>query len=780
MTEIYNRPGLGELRYRAGTFGSVREAMLKQLALQPELAALTARQSEDYGVALSELWAYLADILTFYQERYVQEAFLRTAVHRDSLTRLGALLGYRPQPGVAAQTHVAFQVEASGPVDLPAGLRIQSVPGPGEQPRKYESVEPVRALQALNRLRIYPHPVAVNPLEAGSRGGALQPGFDPARLKAGDRLALTSDSHFSVIEKSLTALKPDGSLTTLTFDPPMEQTWQFGTSYLFQLRRMLQTLVPQQAAPKAIARDAETEPVTSYLDLDGTYQSIRDNTRAIVFYEHSPGTWMSHLTTISWVVPTSADTAGVTVPVTRIYLTPPIPATGITRATVYELGEQIPLWGAAYPAQIDAGTDTVCLPMRELGPIPPLFEQGRTLLLADDDGPPEAVRITGTRAALLAGADHLELSFQPPLSRPLAAASAVLYGNVALATHGETVRQEILGSGDPTVAGQRFTLKKEPVTFVRTDQGAMSTLTVAVDGVRWQEVESLLGHGPDARVYVTDLDENGGLTVRFGDGITGTRLPRGTGNVVATYRQGSGTAGAVRAGTLTSLLDRPRGLKAALNPGPASGGQDPQTEAGLRTAIPATVRTFGRAVSRQDFEDLALSYPGVAKARADLIWDGLQQAIYLTMAGRDGAPVDCETLRRYLDDRRDPRRALLVANYQPVAVRTRVFIQVDPAYDGEQVRSSAAGALEAYFAFAAQSFGQSVHRSDIYRVVQAVPGVTALVVDQLDFAGRSGGGSRDTLAIAPARLTAAGPAPAEMATVADPAADITVVRRDSL
>ena len=54
------------------------------------------------------------------------------------------------------------------------------------------------------------------------------------------------------------------------------------------------------------------------------------------------------------------------------------------------------------------------------------------------------------------------------LARPLAldAATAVLLGNVANASHGETVRDEIVGDGDASQAFQRFDLRKKPVTYV--------------------------------------------------------------------------------------------------------------------------------------------------------------------------------------------------------------------------------------------------------------------------------------------------------------------------
>ena len=48
------------------------------------------------------MWAYLGDILTFYQERIANEAYLRTSVQARSTAMLVSLIGYRPGPGRAA------------------------------------------------------------------------------------------------------------------------------------------------------------------------------------------------------------------------------------------------------------------------------------------------------------------------------------------------------------------------------------------------------------------------------------------------------------------------------------------------------------------------------------------------------------------------------------------------------------------------------------------------------------------------------------------------------
>src|SRR5215207_2003924 len=144
--EIRNRPGLPAIRYRIGSYSSFRQAMIEKnasLAVEVDgrkfhpLRGWTTRASDDYGMALLEMWSCLADILTFYQERIANEAFLRTALLPESLQRLAALLGYEPAPGVAATTHLAFTLEKGKQVRIPTGLRVQSVPGQDEKPQKF-------------------------------------------------------------------------------------------------------------------------------------------------------------------------------------------------------------------------------------------------------------------------------------------------------------------------------------------------------------------------------------------------------------------------------------------------------------------------------------------------------------------------------------------------------------------------------------------------------------------------------------------------------------------
>ena len=70
--DIANRPGLSQLDYRIGTFGSFLADMKGRLssAAYPELAALTTRDRSDPAIALLDAWAIVADVLTFYPVSY--------------------------------------------------------------------------------------------------------------------------------------------------------------------------------------------------------------------------------------------------------------------------------------------------------------------------------------------------------------------------------------------------------------------------------------------------------------------------------------------------------------------------------------------------------------------------------------------------------------------------------------------------------------------------------------------------------------------------------------
>ena len=165
-------PGLSAIAYRVGVHGDFLASMIAGLTDvdRPRSPTLGTRDRDDFSIALLDAWAVAADVLAFYNERLANESYLRTARERTSLQELGRLIGYRLRPGVAAETYSRSRssrrrtsrrrVEGSGlgaagdagAVTLEPGLRVQSIPGPGEQPQTFETVEEIEARPEWNAM----------------------------------------------------------------------------------------------------------------------------------------------------------------------------------------------------------------------------------------------------------------------------------------------------------------------------------------------------------------------------------------------------------------------------------------------------------------------------------------------------------------------------------------------------------------------------------------------------------------------------------------------------
>lgn len=155
---IDNRPGLSAIAYRIGTHSRFKASMLARLSASdmPALKHLTSRSDGDFSIALVDAWAAVADVLTFYQERIASESYLRTATERRSLAELANLIGYVPRPGMAASAYLAFTLDDTGlpdDVPLPAGTAVQSIPGPGEKPQVFETIEAIVGRSEWNAMR---------------------------------------------------------------------------------------------------------------------------------------------------------------------------------------------------------------------------------------------------------------------------------------------------------------------------------------------------------------------------------------------------------------------------------------------------------------------------------------------------------------------------------------------------------------------------------------------------------------------------------------------------
>ena len=174
--QLENPPGRRELRFRVATMQDFEQWMLDILSHRLSFMAsrLPPGSAEEDGIhgsairhnpqtgnnwmlALVHAWSSVADILTFYQERYLQERFYGTARERRvSVYELAQSIGYVPRPAIAGSAHVAFEAtDVPGlpkTFRLPAGAELQSRPAAGEVAMRFETEEVLEARAEWNRL----------------------------------------------------------------------------------------------------------------------------------------------------------------------------------------------------------------------------------------------------------------------------------------------------------------------------------------------------------------------------------------------------------------------------------------------------------------------------------------------------------------------------------------------------------------------------------------------------------------------------------------------------
>jgi hypothetical protein len=143
-----------------------------------------------------------------------------------------------------------------------------------------------------------------------------------------------------------------------------------------------------------------------------------------------------------------------------------------------------------------------------------------------------------------------------------------------------------------------------------------SAVVNASDGA-YTEVSTFLGASATDKVFFVFVDDQGRARIRFGTGINGA-IPQG--NIAVDYKIGGGVVGEVEAGaswTIEDPLPDSEGNTIPLvftNAAGSNPGVDPMTVEEARVRGPQALQTINRLVIPADFEFVAETTPGVARA----------------------------------------------------------------------------------------------------------------------------------------------------------------------
>jgi hypothetical protein len=382
-----------------------------------------------------------------------------------------------------------------------------------------------------------------------------------------------------------------------------------------------------------------------------------------------------------------------------------------------------------------AGTQVpLALPVDASGAllVPDGLVPGRKLIVEPRGGDPDLAFLTAVAAI---EGNVLSLRQPIPEGAGFTRGNLVISGNAVAAGHGEGKPEKILGSGDATASGQSFALPVRDVSFVADPSrpsGVRADVEVRVDGRRWTQVADFRDSGPTDAVYVVRVVEDGSLSIGFGDGQHGRRLPTGRGNVRLRHRVGVGLAGNLPPGALAELA-RPHPLVAGVRqPLGAGGGNDMEGVESLRGTAPAALLTLQRCVSADDFAALASTHASVWQARAFLrrAASSRHPLVEVVVVPAEGKPLGplADDIAAFLRAHALPGIDVTVTRFERDEVRLAVDLEIDTAaWDPEVVVRDVRAALDDALSLRRRKLGAPLYLSEVYRVVGGVRGVGSAV-----------------------------------------------------
>ncbi|HEY4114171.1 MAG TPA: hypothetical protein VGM17_08940, partial [Rhizomicrobium sp.] len=704
-----------DINYLAKDYASFRQIILDRLALiMPDWKE---RHAADIGITLIEILAYVGDYLSYYQDAVATEAYLDTARKRISVRRHARLVDYKMHEGCNARAFVTVGTEAdiapmaasdfyfitgfnAGTGGVLRQSDLEEVP-----PQSYVVFEPVLLDPKVTTIGFKALHSTIRIYTWGDEDCCLAKGATSATL----------------IDMAPPKKQPDPSLPGTP--PPVSIGSPPGSS---DPTKPPPSTTPSPGAPALVA--AATSSTPAMADTPPA-RVLTLQVGDILIFEEMIGPETGN--------PADAD------PRHRHA----VRLTAVTQNVDGLFG--VPVLDVEWAAE-DALPFSLCLSTRLPSPDCSwvhditvvrgnvvLVDHGRTV--GEPLGPVGTTDLIGACSCDGAVIEEIALpaSFNPGLSQgPLVFAEPVTLNASAAA----------LFTRDPRRALPCLKLEE----FV----GAEKT----VSGPFWAALYDLLESEPSDRVFVAEMDDDGNAQLRFGDGALGLQPAPGL-TFQSTYRIGREKDGNVGRDTITYLVMRngtPDGANIMpRNPIAASGGTAREPAADVRMLAPYAFKDVReRAITADDYAELADSNPALQRAAAELSWMGswYEARVAVDPERTETAPLALlREVDRYLYAFRRIGHDLFVVPAQYAPLKVVLEVCVLPDYTRGQVQANlmkvfgsgqmADGTL-GFFNPDNLTFGDGIYASRIVSAALAVPGVATLKIKSLK---RLTGGDEDAL-----------------------------------
>lgn len=249
------------------------------------------------------------------------------------------------------------------------------------------------------------------------------------------------------------------------------------------------------------------------------------------------------------------------------------------------------------------------------------------------------------------------------------------------------------------------------------EQGSMS---LQIGGETWVLVDTFAKSKPTDKHFMVSVDESLSPYIMFGDGTFGKKPAAGAKITNVVFYLTNGTQGNVKSNTITSV---PSVISSSItdatvsNAYDAGGGSNYENFTMLKEHIPLSVKTLGVAITKEDFESLAMLVDGVNKAKADYEC-GRKLTIYISPDG--GAVASSELINRVynlLSQRAPMTTWLKVKSAGKVQIILEMDVTGKKSYKTAEIQTQILTALYNAYSPEQAQIGGDVRISDIYALI---------------------------------------------------------------
>lgn len=252
-----------------------------------------------------------------------------------------------------------------------------------------------------------------------------------------------------------------------------------------------------------------------------------------------------------------------------------------------------------------------------------------------------------------------------------------------------------------------------------------------LNDILWTLVETFAYSNAASNHYMVKVDDSQRPYIEFGDGSFGAKPPMNA-TISLGYYITQGNKGNVSENTINTLSTKLdiEGVQVT-NKNAAAGGSNYETFDMIKEHVPLSIKTLGVAITKEDYEAVAMLTPGVDKAYIDYKC-GKFVDIYIVP---DGGGIASEALRdnteRYISTKKLITTNIRILSTGSSYIYIDLTVTGNPAIRATLVSDSVTKALIDNYNFNTSNINKVVRLSDIYALIDGLDVVDYLTINDI-------------------------------------------------